>query len=533
MSEAGSDVSSGKRKVLFVFESNDAQSKTLAESMGSVWGASGYETLAPTHGGSDLDWASSFGAELSQANVVVGFVSSYSVSSEVFAQQIESARELSRERRGRPSVWIVRVDFIGAVPEPMQAIENENGEFSFETGANPEQVASALLKAVDAKFAVKAVESVKPRKGLRLLPVTSRKPPEVKIVTAKPDTLPPPLPAELEPVGGAAPLSSEFYIEREADSEMRNAIARDDSIVLIKGPRQIGKTSLMARGVQYARERGARVALTDFQKFNSSNLDDVVSFFISLGESLADQLDLDVFPSDVWDDRRGASVNFERYLRREVLARATTQLVWGMDEIDRLFSCPYGSEVFGLFRSWHNERALDPSGPWAGLTLLIGYATEAHLFISDMNQSPFNVGVRLELNDFSREDLVELNRRHREPLTSDADIDRMYALVGGHPFLVRKGLYEMASRKIGIGEFEKAAPSPDGVFGDHLRRILVLLGRDPGMLEALKSVLRNGECPDAESFYRLRSAGVIVGGSKSEARARCQLYDTFLSERLL
>jgi len=533
MSEAGSNVSSGKRKVLFVFESNDAQSKSLAETLDSEWGKAGIESWAPTSEGSDLNWASAFGEKLSEANVVVGFLSSRSVTSEVFTQQMESARELSQERRGRPSVWIVRVDFIGIAPEPMQSIENENGEFSFENGDNPDQVASELLKAVDAKLAVKTVESVKPRKGLRLLPSSHKKTPEVKIVTAKTGAPPPPLPAELEPVGGAAPLSSEFYIEREADAEMRKAILRDDSIILVKGPRQIGKTSLLARGVQFARERGSRVALTDFQKFNSSNLDDVVSFFISLGESLADQLDLDVFPSDVWDDRRGASVNFERYLRREVLARATTQLVWGMDEIDRLFSCPYGSEVFGLFRSWHNERALDPSGPWAGLTLLIGYATEAHLFISDMNQSPFNVGVRLEMNDFSRDDLVELNRRHREPLKSDADVDRMYALVGGHPFLVRKGLYEMASRKIGIGEFEKAAPSPDGVFGDHLRRILVLLGRDQGLLEALKSVLRSGECPDAESFYRLRSAGVIVGGSKSEARARCQLYDTFLSERLL
>ena len=54
--------------------------------------------------------------------------------------------------------------------------------------------------------------------------------------------------AALEPVGGAVPLDSEFYIERGADAEFHEAIARGDSIVLVKGARQVGKTSLLARG---------------------------------------------------------------------------------------------------------------------------------------------------------------------------------------------------------------------------------------------------------------------------------------------
>src|SRR5262249_26905933 len=188
----------------------------------------------------------------------------------------------------------------------------------------------------------------------------------------------------LEAVGGAIPLNSEFYLIRPADGEVCTALNRYDSIVLIKGARQMGKTSLLARGLQYSRERGAKVVLTDFQKFNASNLESVDNFYLSLAESIADQLDLPVLPSEVWEERRGANVNFERYVRREALGRLNTPLVWGLDEVDRLFATSYSSEVFGLFRSWHNERALDPTGPWAGLTLIIAYATEAHLFIRDM-----------------------------------------------------------------------------------------------------------------------------------------------------
>src|SRR5438093_6889166 len=105
------------------------------------------------------------------------------------------------------------------------------------------------------------------------------------------------------------------------------------------------------------------------------------------------------------------------------------RLVWGLDEVDRLFGLPFASEVFGLFRAWHNERALLPEGPWSRLTLAIAYATEARLFITDLNQSPFNVGTRLELADFTREQVADLNHRCGAPLQSEAEVDRFFQLV--------------------------------------------------------------------------------------------------------
>ena len=83
---------------------------------------------------------------------------------------------------------------------------------------------------------------------------------------------------------------------------------------------------------------------------------------MALSHSIVDQLDLDKFLEDAWDPRRSANTNFERFMRREVLDKVSPHLVWGMDEVDRLFGCSFSSEVFGLLRSWHNDRALDPSG---------------------------------------------------------------------------------------------------------------------------------------------------------------------------
>jgi hypothetical protein len=203
-----------------------------------------------------------------------------------------------------------------------------------------------------------------------------------------------------------------------------------------------------------------------------------------------------------------------------------------MDEVDRLFSCSFGSEVFGLFRSWHNERSLDPGGPWQKLTMAIAYATEAHMFITDMNQSPFNVGTRLALEDFSSEQVGQLNERYGSPLRDGAELTEYYQLLGGQPYLTRRGLNEMASRNLDFRTFEAQACRDEGPFGDHLRRILVSLAQDPALCDIVRGVLGAHNTATTEDFYRLRSAGLMSGESAREMRPRCQLYQIYLTRHL-
>ncbi len=339
--------------------------------------------------------------------------------------------------------------------------------------------------------------------------------------------------AKLEPIGGAVPLDSPFYIERPTDREFHEAIARQDSLVLVKGARQVGKTSMLARGLQRAREQGAKIVLTDFQSLSADYLTTPEKLILTLAETLADQLGLDVYPSEMWNSFLSPGINFERFLRREVLSKIETQLVWGLDEVDRLFSCDFGSDIFGLFRSWHNKRALDPEGPWRRLTMLIGYATEAHLFITDLNQSPFNVGTRLALEDFDMTQVAELNSRYGSPLRDRTEIARYFRLLSGHPYLVRRGLHELIARNWTLPDLEAHADQDEGPFGDHLRRMLVSLAQDPALCEVVQNVLQGRPSANTDSFYRLRSAGLMAGDSVRDLRPRCQLYATYLEKHLL
>lgn len=477
-----------------------------------------------------VGWAQKVNEQIQQADAVIPLISSRAMRSEMFGYEVELAHQAAQTQHGSPRIFAVRIVYTGPLPEPLNIILDPLHFILWEAEMDNEKILDEVLDGLRHLPEVEKPVLVDIKKGTRLMPPPGIQPQSQQFANVSAGSSN--AARDLEPIGGAVPLDSEFYIERPADEELRKAMERQDSIVLIKGARQIGKTSLLARGLQHARKNECRVALTDLQKFNASNLEDITHFFISLAESVVDQLGLDVLPTNVWEEHRGASVNFERFIRREVLQHLDQPLVWGLDEVDRLFTCSYGSEVFGLFRSWHNERALDPSGPWSRLSLVISYATEAHLFISDMNQSPFNVGTRLTLEDFSTPQVVELNKRYGLPLKSESEINRFMRMVGGHPFLVRRGLHELVTRKMDISEFIAEASKDEGIFHDHLRRILVLLVKDPELTEVVRGVLSGMPCPTSESFYRLRSAGVVKGNSQDDVKPRCELYTKFLSRHL-
>jgi hypothetical protein len=150
-----------------------------------------------------------------------------------------------------------------------------------------------------------------------------------------------------------------------------------------------------------------------------------------------------------------------------------------------------------------------------------------------MNQSPFNVGTRLTLSDFTLEQVSELNNRYGAPLKDPRELMQFYELIDGQPYLTRRGLHELASRNLSFSEFEAQAARDEGPFGDHLRRILVSLAQDQTLCDAMKGVLAGRPPSNPELFYRLRSSGVVTGESVRLMHPRCRLYEIYLMRHLL
>jgi len=333
------------------------------------------------------------------------------------------------------------------------------------------------------------------------------------------------------PHNGALPLDSPFYVQRETDAMVRTAVDAGESVVLLKGARQTGKTSLLARVLASSRRRTDSVLVTDIQKLRIDELGDIDVFLRAIAENIADRLDFEPSVASTWNSRRSPSSNFERFLR-EMLRAHGRRLVWAIDEADRIFSCVYANEFFGLMRAWHNERALDPTSHWQHLTIVIVYAAEAHLFITDPNQSPFNVGSKFELQDFTTEHIRTLNRCYGNPVDEDG-IAQIQLLVGGHPQLVQRALFEVAVRRHSVEDLAKSAADENGPFSEHLRHLLLSLERRPELLESVRGTLSGIGAVSTDHFYRLRAFGIVEGDSARNAVPRCKLYRTFLSRHLL
>jgi DNA-binding SARP family transcriptional activator len=334
-----------------------------------------------------------------------------------------------------------------------------------------------------------------------------------------------------EPIGGAVPLDSPFYVERPADALAHAALQRSDSFILVKGARQVGKSSLLARLTRAGHEHGARVVRTDFHKAPRETLETSAALLADVAETFAEHLDLAIPVRSHFEVRRTPTRCFESFLRNGVFPALDRPLVWVVDGADRLFECDFRDDVFAMLRSWHNERANDVHGKWSLLTVVLAYATEPYLFIANQDQSPFNLGTRIDLDDFTLAQVRELNRLYGAPLSADGELDRLYDLVGGHPYLARRCLQDMALSGCSFDRLESATADGEGPCKDHLQRLLLAIRRDPRTLATVKAMVAGGNL-DSERFLSLRAAGVARGASAADARFRCKLYEIFLTQAL-
>jgi DNA-binding CsgD family transcriptional regulator len=329
----------------------------------------------------------------------------------------------------------------------------------------------------------------------------------------------------LEKPEGTMNTHSPFYIERSSDRIAFETIQQEGVTITIKGPRQMGKSSLLLRVRETALAAGKRAALFDFQLFDKPTLANPDLFFRQWCNWVTDELELDNRVDEFWETPLGNSQRTTRYLQRYLLQAVNGPLSLVMDEVDRIFDTPFRSDFFGMLRSWHNNRQTSPL--WQALDLVLVTSTEPYQLIEDLNQSPFNVGEVIELVDFTLEQVADLNQRHGAPLNK-AEVGRLMGLLSGHPFLVRKALYLAASGRFTNQSLFSEATADQGPFGDHLRNQLFRLHERPELMDGMRQVVQKKSCPDERVYFRLRGAGLV----KREGYTvipRCQLYADYFN----
>lgn len=332
--------------------------------------------------------------------------------------------------------------------------------------------------------------------------------------------------------GGQVPLRSPLYIPRPPiESRAYEEIEKPGSLIRIKGPNQMGKTSLMARVLHHAETLGYRSVSLNFELADSevfTNLDKFLQWFCA---TITDDLKLPIQIESRWSKYLGSKKNCTNYFEKYLLPILSTPLVLGMYEVDRIF--PHetvADDFFTLLRAWH-EKARE-SRIWQNFRQIIVHGTEVYIPLS-RDQSPFNVGLPISLAEFNASQIDELVRRHKLDLPEDCR-DRLMAMVGGHPHLMRVALYKLARQEIEFEQLFKEAPTETGIYGDHLRGHLLKLECNPELAEGLKQVVANDEPVQlrAAIAYKLNSMGLVhLQGNK--VTIRNELYREYFRDRFL
>lgn len=459
-------------------------------------------------------------ADLKQCDYLLLLLSEQSAVSEMVLEVVQQVKELHNTTPQKPAILPICVDLSPDSPLSFDLLGYLQGVQAWQWRSSDDS--STLLDEVNSVL----------KEGRISLPANHKLAVNLQTLTRPTGTKPLPF-ARPELPGGQVDLASPFYMERPPIEERcYETITQPGALIRIKAPRQMGKTSLMARILHHAEQQGSRTVALSLQLANQrvfANSDKFLQWFcaiVGLELGVPDQL------AKYWEmaEIAGSNISCRAYFEQYLLPQLDRPLTLGLDEVDCVF--PYqeiADDFFGLLRALHEEAKRRDI--WKKFRLIVVHSTEVYVPL-DMNKSPFNVGLPIELPEFTSQQVQDLARRHGLDWNAGS-VEKLMALVGGHPYLLRLAMYAIARQDVTLDTVLQEAPTEAGLYSDHLRRHLWNLEKHPQLMEAMREVAISSNpvrLPTVQAF-KLNSMG-LVRLCGNDVTPRCHLYQLYFRERL-
>ena len=260
--------------------------------------------------------------------------------------------------------------------------------------------------------------------------------------------------------GGTLRADSPSYVERQADKDLYDGLLKGEFCYVLTS-RQMGKSSLMVRTANKLRQQGTNVIALDLTAIGQNLTPE--QWYDGLIVRMGRQLRLEDELEDFWlhHERLSPVQRLFAAIRDVAMVKRPGKLVVFVDELDVVRSLPFSTdEFFAAIRECYTRRTEDDE--FNRLTFcLLGVATPSDL-IRDTRITPFNIGRRIELNDFTPAEVAPLaagfavssefgvssfrfaeaasvpENLKRETSNSELLLDRILYWTNGHPYLTQR-----------------------------------------------------------------------------------------------
>ena len=237
--------------------------------------------------------------------------------------------------------------------------------------------------------------------------------------------------------GGTLPQDARCYVARAADIELVASLESGDFCYVLTS-RQMGKSSLMLRAAAALRESGSSVAIVDLTEIGNNVT--AAQWYRGLIGIAGPALGLEGDLAEFWRARSdlGPQQRWLAAIREVVAGRCSGRIIIFVDEIDAVRSLPFSTdEFFAGIRHLYNLRS--QARDLGRLTFcLLGVATPSDL-VKDTRSTPFNIGRRIELNDFTEAEAASLAPGlSRDPESAACLLNRVLHWTRGHPYLTQR-----------------------------------------------------------------------------------------------
>lgn len=143
----------------------------------------------------------------------------------------------------------------------------------------------------------------------------------------------------------------------------------------------------------------------------------------------------------------GSKVSSTLYFELYIFPQINCPLFLVFNELNIVFEHINISQNFlPLIRFWYEQSRHNQT--WKNIHLFLVQSTEVYVSLN-INQSPFNIGLSIELPPFTVNQVQNLAERYHLNL-SDTQIQELTHLVGGHPYLVHLAIYHLANNLISL-----------------------------------------------------------------------------------